>query len=43
MRKFTFYIDNSLIKKLREKAKAKGLSLSGYIRMVLIENVEKTE
>lgn len=30
-----------LKKKLEEKAKSKGLSLSSYVRMILIEETEK--
>lgn len=30
-------IDNDLKKQLQEEAKAKGLSLNSYIRMILIE------
>ena len=34
-------IDPNLKEKLKAKAKSKGLTLSGYIRMVLLENLEK--
>ena len=30
-------VDEHLKKKLEEEAKAKGISLNGYIRMILIE------
>ncbi len=34
-------IDPDLKDKLKTKAKSKGLTLSGYIRMLLIEDVNK--
>lgn len=34
-------IDPNLKEKLKAKAKSKGLTLSGYIRMILLENLEK--
>lgn len=33
-------IDKNLKKSLQEKAKEKGLSLTAYIRMILLERVE---
>lgn len=34
-------IDPNLKEKIKAKAKSKGLTLSGYIRMLLIEDVNK--
>lgn len=34
-------IDDNLKKELQEEAKAKGLSLTSYIRMILIERKEQ--
>lgn len=31
------YLDKEFVKKAREKAKEKGLSLSAYIRMIVLE------
>ena len=43
MQKVTFILklDKDLRDELRSIAKTKGLTLSGYIRMLLIENVNK--
>lgn len=34
-------IDKELKEKLKEEAKAKGISLNGYIRMILLERENK--
>ena len=38
---YNFKIEQELKDKLTTIAKSKGLTLSGYIRMILIENVNK--
>lgn len=42
MRKL-IYMSDSFAKKLKQKAQEKGLSISAYIRMVLIEKWEGEE
>lgn len=41
--RITVLIDPNLKKKLKENAETYGLNLSGYIRMVLIQNLEKEQ
>lgn len=37
------YFQNEILKKLKEKAKRKGLSMSSYVKMILLEKWEKEE
>lgn len=41
--KQTLYFQEEILNKLKEKAKSKGLCMSAYIRMVLMERWEKEE
>ena len=37
------YFQDEILKKLKEKSKKKGLSMSSYVKMILLEKWEKEE
>lgn len=41
--KQVLYFQDEILNKLKEKAKRKGLSMSSYVKMILLEKWEKEE
>jgi len=37
------YIDKAIVEELKQLAKAKGLTFSGYVRMILISHINRVK